>query len=229
MPDFSHIQKLILSKLLTSDGLRYSELRPEDIDKDLYYYHLKFLIEKGFIEKTDKIYHLTNQGKSTVTNLSYQGDFNNQFKIGLFFFIEKDKQILMHTRKRQPYYDDYLPPSGTFKQGELLAEAIKRKLSEETGLQAEFKRIGMIRLIFYKEAKLVEDISMHLLYSNKYSGEFQKENDYGIFEFSDYENAIVSQQKNKTKITTMTSVLEQLKRGDFAPIYLEEKILLEDI
>lgn len=52
------IQSEILSKLLTAETLRYSEARPENVESDLYNYHLKFLIQKGLVEKNDNGYSL---------------------------------------------------------------------------------------------------------------------------------------------------------------------------
>jgi len=232
----SHIQKRILSKLLTADTLRYSEMRPEGVEKDLFYYHLTFLKDKGYIEKRENGYTLTSTGKILVTNLDYNGKYNNLFKIGLFLIVEDTNndgttKVLMHKRKRQPYYNDILPPTGTVKQGELLDAAIIRKLKEETNLKYSdtYKRLGILRLMFYKNKKMVEDISMHLIYVNDFTGQINEINEYGEFFWSTYKEAMTDQVHNKTKIQTLIHQLEKLKVNDHSFTYLEERIDLDQI
>ena len=50
----SEIQAKILALISRSEGLRYSEAYPgEEIDDDLYYYHLQELVKKGLLEKAE--------------------------------------------------------------------------------------------------------------------------------------------------------------------------------
>lgn len=233
MKNLSKIQKKILSKLLKTKGLRYSRIKPKGVESDLFYYHLMFLKKKGFIEKVDNLYKLTDSGKSLVTNLDKTGNITNVFKVGVFLLIERQvdgkRKILMHTRGRQPYYGDVLPPSGTAKPGEFLDDVVARKIKEETTLSARLKNIGMARFIFYKEKQLVEDITMHLFYAEKFEGEIEKENEFGKFYWSSYGEAIEAQKDNKTKITSVAKILKRLEKQDFGTMLFEEKIQLESI
>ena len=47
------VQKKILIKLLSSDQLKYSKIKPNNIANDLFNYHLQFLLKKGLIKKTE--------------------------------------------------------------------------------------------------------------------------------------------------------------------------------
>lgn len=46
-----HIQHAIIQKLVTNDGLTFSDLKPDDIDNKLFTYHLKITIREGLQKK----------------------------------------------------------------------------------------------------------------------------------------------------------------------------------
>src|SRR4051812_48701432 len=63
-PNISHhIQLHIIRQMLHAAESRYSELKPKNVESNLFMYHLKQLIREGLIEKRDKTYVLTREGK----------------------------------------------------------------------------------------------------------------------------------------------------------------------
>ena len=49
-----HIERSIIAYLMTHEHARFSEMRPSNIDTNLFTYHLKILVKQGYIEKTEK-------------------------------------------------------------------------------------------------------------------------------------------------------------------------------
>jgi ADP-ribose pyrophosphatase YjhB (NUDIX family) len=237
MRDISHVQKQILTKLLSSEGNRFSHLRPAGVDKDLFYYHLKFLIEKGYIRKEADTYVLTDSGKSFVTNISIDGQLTNYFKLGVFLFIERKqkqrREVFMHLRKRQPYFGDILPPAGISQYGESIADTVKRKLKEETNI-SNYKsaRMGITRLIAKKAEQVVEDTSLHLFKITDIDVEDDLENKFGSYFWMNYEDAIVAQKKNKTHISSIAETLMLLAETSTQvphDLYFEETVELQEL
>jgi hypothetical protein len=59
-----HIQKDIVYTLAFSDGMRFSELKPDDLENKAFDYHLKKVIRAGYVIKNDDgTYSLTSEGK----------------------------------------------------------------------------------------------------------------------------------------------------------------------
>ena len=55
-----HLQRDILYKLVTNDALKFSELRPKNVDSNVITYHLQQLIKQKLIVKNDNgLYELT--------------------------------------------------------------------------------------------------------------------------------------------------------------------------
>lgn len=50
-----HIQKHIMSVLTKNKFARFSDMKPRDVDSNLYAYHLKLLLRKRFVEKLIKV------------------------------------------------------------------------------------------------------------------------------------------------------------------------------
>ena len=59
-----HLQRDIVYRLAFSEGLRFSELKPDEIENKLFTYHLKKVSAAGFVEKdADGLYRLTPEGR----------------------------------------------------------------------------------------------------------------------------------------------------------------------
>ncbi len=180
------IQTKILTKLLSSKGLRYRDIRPPKTSNDLYNYHLQFLVNKGLVVKNSELYSLTITGKShveTIHPLDPLGKTSDLFRLNVLLFVFKKQgnqiQILNQTRKRQPYYGDKGILGGTIVPGENIIDAARRKLKEETGLTAEFKLNGCIRKIRQLENDLFSDILYFLCLAHNPFGNLQSDNKFG--------------------------------------------------
>jgi 8-oxo-dGTP pyrophosphatase MutT (NUDIX family) len=130
-----HLQKKIYNRLVGAESLRYSQLRPEGVEANLFMYHLKELIRSGLVEKVDGGYSLTQQGRSTATRFSIreQGIRIMPSTISVIVLRSKDGEWLLYRRRRQPYIGSLGFPSGKIHLGDSLENAAYRELDEKCG------------------------------------------------------------------------------------------------
>ena len=109
-----HIQKYILSILMHQRYARFKDMRPPNVDTNLYSYHLKTLIKRQFVVKNPEGYTLGRKGlvyvdRVTVKTLSVR----MQPKIITMLVIQNSNgDVLLFKRKRQPYTDLWTLPYG---------------------------------------------------------------------------------------------------------------------
>lgn len=131
-----HIQRTILDRLAHAANLRFSELKPEGMESNIFMYHLKQLIRQGYVQKVGDGYELASQGLSYIDGLSnenYRPRHQPKLIAILALHDGRDKWLLAE-RKIQPYIDSQMFPSGKQHRGEISAEHAVRELAEKTGL-----------------------------------------------------------------------------------------------
>ena len=132
-----YVQRLIFSELAAAQTVRFSELRPEGVESNLFTYHLQKMVAAGYVEKTGQgEYCLSTEGKKMATSFSF--DENNLVSkpTALSILAVYDRQgrgPLAYRRKRQPYFEKISLPSGKIHQGELSKTAAARELQEKLG------------------------------------------------------------------------------------------------
>jgi ADP-ribose pyrophosphatase YjhB (NUDIX family) len=180
----SPIQRDLLSKVsFFKDGARYSQLKPKDIENDLFNYHLQQLVKGELLTKTGELYSLTTKGKSLVTNID-EGDkkLPPNYKVSVYMCAVKNGKVLLSRRKKHPQYDYVGFPSGKIKYGEKMLETADREFAEETGLTAEFKVIGCLRQIRRNpEREIIEDGIFYVCYTSNTSGTITPASQEGEF------------------------------------------------
>lgn len=132
-----HIQKKIIQRLMQSSKLRFSELKPSDMESNIFMYHIKQLTKAGYIKKYDNFYGLTTSGKKYVDGLSLE---NNKPRIQpklitVIALKSPAGQWLLAKRKVQPYIDTLMFPSGMQHWGEPTSDHVIRELYEKTGIK----------------------------------------------------------------------------------------------
>lgn len=147
-----HIQKKLFNKLVGAKSLRYSELKPKELEANLFMYHLKELIKMGLVEKIDGKYQVSKQGGNTATRFSIreQGIRIMPATISVIALQSKDGEWLLYRRKRQPYIDSLGFPSGKIHLGDSLEDAAYRELGEKCGYARDEVKIthrGMFNLV----------------------------------------------------------------------------------
>jgi hypothetical protein len=96
-----HIQKSIMDKLSTAETKRYGELKPAELDGNVFGYHLKNLLTEKYINKDeDGAYTLTPIGKDYIVH-RYE-DATLQAHSIFLIAIRKGDKWLMRERLVQP-------------------------------------------------------------------------------------------------------------------------------
>ncbi|MET0980161.1 MAG: hypothetical protein ABWX90_02815 [Candidatus Saccharimonadales bacterium] len=142
-----HIQKNILDRLATLTTSRYRDIKPADMDGNIFTYHLRQLVtDKQVIKNEDGTYTLSPKGKDYVIH-RYENSLTQAHSIFLIA-IKRGDEWLMRERLVQPL----LGMSG-FIHGEPIAiepliETATKRLREKTGLNVRLSvhSSGLIRI-----------------------------------------------------------------------------------
>lgn len=229
----SHIQNQILTLLLRSNGLSYSECIPAEVDKDLFNYHFKFLQDKGYVEKIDDRYFLTDFGKKYVQQLDAMGQFKSYFRFSVLAYVktvvDKNECVLMHKRSRHPYFGDIATVSGKVLYGESIETAAGRKLKEETGLEcSNFKLVGVNRKIRKdKDEKIIEDTLYHCCFGSDPSGKLISDNEFGENSWMTFRDAQEQVRNNITFHQHDVEILNRLEKNNYEFFYWQDEMNLE--
>lgn len=107
------IERAILTSLITYAHAKFSDIRPSNIDTNLFTYHLKLLVKSGYVTKTDQGYTLSSQGLNYIDRVN--GDstlLRVQPKIVIALLVQDGYgNVLLQKRALQPYIDSWGLPS----------------------------------------------------------------------------------------------------------------------
>jgi ADP-ribose pyrophosphatase YjhB (NUDIX family)/predicted transcriptional regulator len=186
------IQNEILKKLLFADKLKYSELRPENLENNKLNFHLNQLQDLGLIEKSDSKYYLTLKGKEFAGRLNTDVlKIEKQAKLSVLVApVRKagdELEFLIYTRLKQPFYGCQGFLSGKIGYGETIIEGAKREMKEECNLDGEPQIIQLMHYrVFDKlspqegavsQPRLLEDKFMFLCVVKEPVGELLQSNE----------------------------------------------------
>ena len=184
------------------------------------------------IKKINSIYSLTTKGMGLISNLDTLGSIKELFRVSVILYVvrEKDgiKELLMQKRRRNPYKGEITTVSGKINPGEVAEEAAKRKLKEETGLNANFKVIGLIRKIRRnKKGDLIEDLFFNVCYAEDPRGDLINSNEFGENFWSSSKDALNYQSKSLSGGPKSKEVMTRVIKGNFNFFYFQEEVMLD--
>lgn len=222
-------QNFIISKLKNAGSLRYRDLKPADTPNDLFNYHLKSLVTKGFVAKGINGYSLSETGQAYVADVYHTSDpqLNRLFKVNVITIVSRITngtiEILTQRRNSQPSHGLVDVMGGTIVKGEDLLDGACRKLENETGLRATFRLLGIERRRLYKSGELFSDVIFPICYADNYTGELTS-TEYGENFWVPIDQAIKNATRPFDNIASIITCLEALRDEslDSLPLFYNE-------
>lgn len=165
MSNLHKIQMLILRELLFNPNSRFTDLNIQGLSNDHFSYHIKVLIEQGYVEKTNSKYSLTVNGKEFANRMDTDdASIEKQPKVAVMIVATKQdnakKLLLVQKRTKEPYFGYSGFITGKIRFGEKILEAARRELKEESGLdcdEAVVKNLVHDHVVLENTGELVED------------------------------------------------------------------------
>lgn len=174
-PNAHEVQMKLLREMLFVPKASFAMLqKASELTSDHANFHIKKLVDVGYIKKTDGGYVLTRDGKEYANRMDTdEMKIEKQPKTSVLLVIENDKgEVLSQERLKQPYYGFWGRQSGKMRWGEHLLEAAARELKEETGLTADLQFAGIYHKMDYlKNGELLEDKYFFVVYGTDLQGE----------------------------------------------------------
>lgn len=171
-----NIQKHILKTLTLLSDISYSKLKPKLTEGNLFVYHLRKLINEGYIDNKNQKYRLTSKGESFVDRVSLESFQERiQPKIVTLLCIEKSGEFLLYRRSRSPFTNHIGFPYGKIHMGEKLKDSAIRELKEKTGLKSSIKYKGHVYVTVHKETELISQMLFHVFYGKNPEGELKSD------------------------------------------------------
>lgn len=218
-PNTHAVQVTILRHLLFKPQAGFAELQKQaDLTSDHFNFHIKKLVDEGYVEKVEKGYRLTHKGKEYANRMDTdENEIEKQPKVSVAITLERrnekgEREFLFQQRKKNPYYDFWGRVGGKIRWGESVLEAAKRELKEETGLMAEFEQ----RLLYHKRdfnkatGKLLEDKIFFCVYATEYSGELIEEFEGGVNKWMTVEEF----HKKPKRFTSVDEFMDLMEKGE---------------
>lgn len=179
--DAHKAQKSILRHLLFTKQAGFAELQKQTrLSSDHFNFHIKKLVETGYVEKLDDGYRLSAAGKEYANRMDTdEHEIERQPKVSVALIVERQsdgrREFLFQQRLKNPYYGLWGRLGGKVRWGEQLAEAAARELMEETGLTADF----IYKMLYHKRdynesGELLEDKIFLIMHTENASGELME-------------------------------------------------------
>jgi hypothetical protein len=192
-----HIQKSIVYKLAFSPGLRFSQLKPDELDNKLFDYHLKLVIKAGLVIKDENgLYNLTHVGRRVgVGVLDKHFLALDRAHSVLFLIIRRhsDKAWLLFERQTHPLLGKigFMHANPTTDKDVFLTAS--SELLAKTGITATFSYIGNGYFKVYENNEIESYTHFTVLVSEDAKGELCQSNNKGKYLWQENINSIGSE------------------------------------
>ncbi len=206
-----HIQKRVIRLLVENENARYSDLKPKNIEGNVFSYHLQNLIKRELIAKdSEGSYYLTSIGKLYGINSSTKNkDILSQAHSIILLSVKENNKWLLRKRLVQPMYGKIGFMHGEPMAGETIFESAKRILEYRCGLNGVFKVRGTGFICIKEREELVAYSNFTLLEGTDLTGVFYEKDSHG--ENTWYENPDFSSQE---MIPSMLDMVSKIERPD---------------
>jgi len=159
------IQQHVLDLLLAQSPRRYAELKPTDVEGNVFTHHLRQLIKGEFVVQQEPgRYALGKFGRKLAGNISsHTGEVRSQQKILVEVALRNKKgEWLLFERAREPYRTFIGFPAGRRHAGETLRQAAERDIYEKTDIHPDLKFAGTLSFTVYAGEELFNFVETHI-------------------------------------------------------------------
>ena len=179
-----HIQRSIVYTLAFAPSMRFSELQPDDVDSKLFTYHLKKVIQAGYVTKYDDgTYALSPEGRRIGKTVLKKDRLMDKAYSILLLAIRRssDNAWLLYTRSTHPLigltgFMQALPNAH-----EAVAETAQSVCFDKTGLKGNFQVVSSGYLRVFEIDELESFTHFTLLVCDDVEGELKEHDDYGTY------------------------------------------------
>lgn len=152
------MQKHALMKLIRHDSATLKDLRPSQVESNLFSYHLYDMKRRGLIESpTRGRYRLTAKGMHTagMYNTATENEATN-IKGVIVLYARRGDEVLLYTWSRQPYFAHDTLPHDRWNFGDSLETALETALQDKLHLTISaakpvYRKTGMIKVLYRRE------------------------------------------------------------------------------
>ena len=152
-PMLHHIQKSILNSLASAESLRYAEIKPRELDGNVFGYHLKQLLADKYVSKNqDGDYRLTGKGREYIVH-RYEDPLLSAHTIFLIV-VTSNNRYLLRERKVQPLLGMSGFVHGEPRPDEDVVLTARQRLLTKTGIDASPSVAGSALIAQYRDNEL---------------------------------------------------------------------------
>jgi ADP-ribose pyrophosphatase YjhB (NUDIX family) len=171
-----HIQRDIINTLSRSSPMRFSDLQPSRIPNNTFSYHLKKLLDTGYIDATDKGYVATRKALKSISYTHHNDKRVSKATALITLFIKnQNDEILLVKRSAQPFKDWLTVPIGLIRDDETLPQAAGRELFDRMAVVPEIAALRMRGVLDFRYLENgTSETFMHgigFIYAYTYTGD----------------------------------------------------------
>jgi hypothetical protein len=171
-----HIRRTILDELATAESRRYAELKPKDLDGNVFNYHLKGLIVDNLVQKNaGGDYSLTQQGRDYIVH-RYEDQSQSAHSIFLIV-LKRQSDYLLRRRDVQPLigYTGFI--HGEPEVGVDIIQTAEQRLYQKTGIKSVNLSVAGTALIAQYRADELQSFSHAVIIHGQTDQDVQVEKD----------------------------------------------------
>lgn len=211
------IQRHILKQLAFADKRRYTELKPDGVEGNLFQYHARDLEKKGLIARDGDGYALTATGSAFVADLNtIKPAQHKKAPRPVVMIIARNEvgEYLLFRWKRHPYRGKVSLPFGRQFAGRSSEDTAHEQLRDKTGYAADLSYQGLISIRSETDHLLAQ-----VFEATNISGEHGSDELTGVSYWGDPETVPEEQ-----RLAGLDQVLEWLEQGSERPGLAEIRV-----
>lgn len=141
-----HLQRAIVYRLAFAEGLRFSELKPDTLENKLFTYHLRKVLDAGYVSKNAAgLYSLTPEGRRLGVHVLETQNMLPELADSVVFLVirrKPDGAWLLYRRKTHPLKDRVGFMHARPDAHSTTSETAAKECLEKTGLNGTFTPLG---------------------------------------------------------------------------------------